>query len=141
MRRFDPIYLEAENTMIDHVSLGVGDLEAAASFYESVLGTLGVNRIVEHGSTVGFGKKYPEFWLNHRPELTSERRDNGCHICLRADGREEVDAFYALAMSLGATSSGAPGFRPEYHEGYYACFIRDVDHHHFEVVTFVQADD
>ena len=123
--------------MIDHVSVGVRDLAKAAVFYEEILATLGSKKLIERTGTVGFGKNYPEFWLNHRPELISSKEDNGNHICLRAPSVEAVDELYSLAMRLGATSSGGPGFRPEYHESYYACFIRDADNNHFEVVTFV----
>ncbi len=123
--------------MIDHVSVGVRDLAKATVFYEEVLGILGSQKLMESVSTVGFGKSYPEFWLNHRPELLSPKEDSGCHICFRAPSVEVVDEFYSLAMRLGATSSGAPGVRPEYHDSYYACFIRDADNNHFEVVTFV----
>ncbi len=124
--------------MIDHVSVGVRDLAKATAFYEEVLGMLGSQKLMERAGTVGFGKSYPEFWLNHRPELHTPKEDNGCHICLRAGSVEVVDEFYAVAMKLGATSSGPPGVRPEYHKSYYACFIRDADNNHFEVVTFVQ---
>ena len=123
--------------MIDHVSVGVRDLAKATAFYTEILGLLGSQKLIEHAGTIGFGKSYPEFWLNYRPELVGPQEDNGCHICLRAPSVEVIDELYSLAMRLGATSSGAPGFRPEYHESYYACFIRDADNNHFEVVTFV----
>jgi catechol 2,3-dioxygenase-like lactoylglutathione lyase family enzyme len=123
--------------MIDHISIGVSDLDTAATFYESILSVLGFQKLVERPGTVGFGKKYPEFWLNLRPDLAASKQDNGCHICLRAPSQEIVDAFYSISLELGAKQSGVPGFRPEYHENYYACFIRDADQNHVEVVTFV----
>ena len=52
--------------MIDHVSVAVRDLAAGVAFYERVLAPLGYTRLVERPATVGFGKKYPEFWLNVR---------------------------------------------------------------------------
>jgi catechol 2,3-dioxygenase-like lactoylglutathione lyase family enzyme len=123
--------------MIDHVSVGVRDLVKATAFYTEILGVLGSQKLIERAGTVGFGKTYPEFWLNHRPEFFSLEQDNGCHICLRAPSVEVIDEFYSVAMRLEATSSGAPGLRPKYHESYYSCFIRDADNNHFEVVTFV----
>ena len=90
--------------------------------------------------TVGFGKRYPDFWLNYRPEKNIETMDSGMHVCLRADSKDIVDNFYKKAMTLGIESYGAPGFRPEYHNGYYAAFIRDVDLNHLEVVTFEQQE-
>ena len=52
--------------MIDHVSVGVSDLERAARFYELALAPLGLSRLVTRPATVGFGKAYPEFWINLR---------------------------------------------------------------------------
>ena len=52
--------------MIDHVSVAVRDLEAATRFYEAVLATLGFAKLEARPATVGFGKKYPEFWINLR---------------------------------------------------------------------------
>jgi catechol 2,3-dioxygenase-like lactoylglutathione lyase family enzyme len=125
--------------MIDHVSIGVSNLDTATTFYASILSVLGFQKLMESPGTVGFGKKYPEFWLNFRQELAAPNADNGCHICFRAPSQEIVNKFYALSLELGARDIGAPGFRPEYHESYYACFIRDSDENHVEVVTFVQA--
>jgi catechol 2,3-dioxygenase-like lactoylglutathione lyase family enzyme len=124
--------------MIDHISIGVKDLESASVFYASIFGALGISKLVERPGTVGFGKKYPEFWLNHRPNKELSNQDGGTHICLRAPSIEAVDEFYKRAMDQGAVSSGKPGYRVEYHEGYYAAFIKDKDYNHVEVVTFVQ---
>jgi catechol 2,3-dioxygenase-like lactoylglutathione lyase family enzyme len=53
--------------MIDHVSIGVSDLGSATAFYQALLATLGHKILKEEPGTVGFGKRYPEFWLNSRP--------------------------------------------------------------------------
>jgi len=124
--------------MIDHVSIGVRDLASATEFYTAVLGRIDFKLLIEKPGTVGFGKTYPEFWLNHRPELVRPGRDTGTHICLRARSSEVIDEIYAQALEYGAESSGKPGYRPEYNDSYYACFIRDADGNHIEVVTFVQ---
>ena len=47
--------------MIDHVSVGVRDLDRAARFYEQALAPLGLSRLVKRPATVGFGKTYPKF--------------------------------------------------------------------------------
>lgn len=122
--------------MIDHVSLGVRNLVVSSLFYDEVLAPLGHLKLVVRERTVGYGKKYPEFWLNLRENRVNER-DSGSHVCLRARSREAVDAFYAAAIKAGATDAGTPGFRPEYHPAYYAAFIVDVDQNVVEVVTFV----
>ena len=123
--------------MIDHISVGVSDLERARRFYTQVLGTLGLTPLRDWpGAAVGFGKKYPEFWINRRADLMPS--DNGVHICLRAPSTEAVEAFHAAALAFGGTSDGAPGVRPEYNERYYAAFVRDPDGNKIEAVTFIK---
>ena len=121
--------------MIDHVSIAVRDLASCGRFYEAVLATIGYGKLVVRPGTIGFGKKYPEFWLNERREMTPVDPDSGTHICLRASSVEAVQAFHAAAMQ-GGVSDGAPGPRPEYNPGYYAAFVRDPEGNKIEAVTF-----
>jgi catechol 2,3-dioxygenase-like lactoylglutathione lyase family enzyme len=121
--------------MIDHVSIGVRDLDRARRFYEAVLGILGFTLLRDGPDTVGYGKRHPEFWINHRPELAVS--DTGVHVCLRAADQGTVDAFHAAALRAGAVSDGAPGLRPEYSASYYGAFIRDPDGNRIEAVTFL----
>lgn len=127
--------------MIDHVSIGVRDLGRSTTLYSAALAPLGHAPMIVRETTVGFGKKYPELWLNHRPGLSgaAERVDSGMHLCLRARDVQTVQAFYAAALGAGFTSDGPPGLRPEYHAQYYAAFVRDPDGNLMEVVTFVAA--
>jgi predicted lactoylglutathione lyase len=93
-------------------------------------------------AAVGFGKKYPEFWINRRAAMARVAPDSGVHICLRATDTRAVEDFHAAALKAGGTSDGAPGRRAEYHESYYAAFIRDPDGNRIEAVTFLRdADD
>ncbi len=50
--------------MIDHISVGVSDIERSGTFYEAIFATLGLTRLVERPGTIGFGKTYPEFWIS-----------------------------------------------------------------------------
>jgi catechol 2,3-dioxygenase-like lactoylglutathione lyase family enzyme len=97
--------------MIDHVSISVRDLKAAARFYQAVLGAIGYARLRNRPATVGFGKRYPEFWLNHRPGMPAVATDTGTHICVRAPDMEAVQRFHAAALGAGGTSDGEPGPR------------------------------
>jgi catechol 2,3-dioxygenase-like lactoylglutathione lyase family enzyme len=124
--------------MIDHVSVGVADLERAGRFYEAALAALGLARLVTRPGTIGFGKAYPEFWINLRGGMGKVAHESGTHICLRAKTTEEVDAFHAAALSNGGTSDGAPGLRPHDRVKYYAAFVLDPDGNRIEAVTFPQ---
>jgi catechol 2,3-dioxygenase-like lactoylglutathione lyase family enzyme len=125
--------------MIDHVSISVRDLKAAARFYEAVLGAIGYSRLRNRPATVGFGKRYPEFWLNHRPSMPAVASDSGTHICVRAPDIDAVQKFYAAALAAGGTSDGEPGPRPQYSPTYYAAFVRDPEGNRIEAVSFVNS--
>jgi catechol 2,3-dioxygenase-like lactoylglutathione lyase family enzyme len=125
--------------MIDHISIAVRDLRRGEPFYTALLAPLGMTKLREWpDAAIGFGKKYPEFWINRRDAMNRVADDSGVHICLRAPDRAAVDAFHAAALKAGGTSDGAPGFRAEYHDNYYAAFIRDPDGNRIEAVTFVR---
>jgi catechol 2,3-dioxygenase-like lactoylglutathione lyase family enzyme len=122
--------------MIDHVSVGVRDLEGAARFYESALAPLGLSRLVTRPATIGFGKSYPEFWINLRTAMAQVDPAGGVHISIRAKSAGEVDAFHAAALNAGGRSDGAPGLRPHDRVRYYAAFVIDPDGNRIEAVTF-----
>ncbi|UGY13575.1 VOC family protein [Bradyrhizobium septentrionale] len=122
--------------MIDHVSVGVRDLERAAQFYEPTLAALSLTRLVTRPATIGFGKAYPEFWINLRATMAQVAHESGSHICLRAKTTAEVDAFHAAALASGGLSDGAPGLRPHDRVRYYAAFVLDPDGNRIEAVTF-----
>jgi catechol 2,3-dioxygenase-like lactoylglutathione lyase family enzyme len=122
--------------MIDHVSLPVRDLAAAAAFYESLLAPLGYARLVERPATIGFGKKYPELWLNLRAGLAPAPANPGTHIALRAPSETAVRAFHAAALAAGGTSDGEPGPRQAAMTTYFGAFVRDLDGNKLEAVSF-----
>jgi catechol 2,3-dioxygenase-like lactoylglutathione lyase family enzyme len=125
--------------MIDHVSLAVSNLERAARFYEPLLATLGMAKLREWPDrAIGYGKTYPEFWINRRTGMDLVAEDSGVHIALRAPSTEAVDAFHAAALIGGGASDGSPGMRPHYNDRYYAAFVRDPDGNRIEAVTFVK---
>ena len=125
--------------MIDHISIAVRDLKAGERFYTALLTTLGMTKLREWpDAAIGFGKKYPEFWINQRKDMAPLVADSGVHSCLRASDPTLVDAFHAAALAAGGASDGAPGMRAHYHAGYYAAFIRDPDGNRIEAVTFVR---
>ena len=122
--------------MIDHISVGVSDLDRSAHFYEAILAPLGLSRLVTRPATIGFGKTYPEFWINLRTGMKPVEPGSGVHICIRARATADVDAFHAAALQAGGRSDGAPGLRPHDRVKYYAAFVIDPDGNRIEAVTF-----
>ncbi len=122
--------------MIDHVSVAVADLARGASFYEAVLAPLGLAKLVTRAATVGFGKTYPEFWINLRESLPPVPSSTGVHICLRTRNEDAVRAFHAAALAQGGRDAGAPGARQGAMTTYYGAFVFDPDGNKIEAVTF-----
>ena len=122
--------------MIDHISVGVSDLARSTRFYEQALAPLGLARLIELTTTIGFGKAYPEFWINLRPGMARVPADTGSHLCFRAKSTAEVDGFHAAALQAGGVSDGPPGLRPHDRVRYYAAFVLDPDGNRIEAVTF-----
>ena len=125
--------------MIDHVSIPVRDLAASGAFYERVLQPLGYVKLVQRPATIGFGKAYPELWLNLRPDLVPAPADTGAHLALRVRSEAAVDAFHREALAMGGVSAGEPGPRQAAMTRYYGAFIRDPDGNKIEVVAFPPA--
>ena len=122
--------------MIDHVSIGVRDLDAATHAYERILAPLGLGLLVRRERAVGFGKRYPEFWLNQREALTAKWPDTGWHVCLRAPDDAAVRDFHAAALAAGYGDGGAPGPRQGQATRYFAAFIDDHDGNRIEAASF-----
>ena len=118
--------------MIDHLSLQVADVDAAASFYTHVFGPVGLREAMRMGDVVGFAGPdgFPTLWVGrmvdggHRP----------VHLALRAPSREAVDEVFVLARDAGAEILHEPRIWPEYHPGYYGVFLRDPDGNNVEAV-------
>lgn len=122
-------------SIISHVSLGTNNYAAARAFYDKVMPTIGVKRVMEHEAVAAaYGKAFPEFWIQQPFDGGEANVGNGVHVCFIADSQEQVKAFYEAGIAAGATDDGPPGPRPDYGEYYYAAFLRDLDGHKIEAM-------
>jgi catechol 2,3-dioxygenase-like lactoylglutathione lyase family enzyme len=121
--------------MLDHVSLGVCDIERSKAFYDAALAPLGYVRVWSTADSAGYGvsgcKDEPFAIRSDATALTAPR---GCHIAFAAKSREAVRSFHAAAMAQGAADDGAPGLHHEYGVNYFAAFILDPDGYRLEAV-------
>jgi catechol 2,3-dioxygenase-like lactoylglutathione lyase family enzyme len=122
--------------MLDHVSLGVSELERSRRFYDAALRPLGLVRIVDfagRGSDYGAapGPLGVEFTITRESSATPAA---GAHVCFRAPDRQAVRRFHAAALAAGGQDDGPPGLRPHYHADYYGAFVFDPDGHRVEAV-------
>lgn len=133
-----------QESVIDHLNIGVSDAERSRAFYEAALAPLGLKLLhsiapeqAEKGGEQqktggmihGFGRQQkPLFWI-----VGNAKVGEATHFAFVAGTREQVDAFHAAALVAGGADNGAPGIR-RYHENYYGAFVRDPDGINIEAV-------
>ena len=112
--------------MIGYVTLGTNDLPRAAAFYDKLLAALGAKRVMEYerGYVWGTSMAAPMISILKPYDGKPATRGNGTMVAFVVDSKAKVDAFYKLALELGASDEGAPGPRGD---GFYAAYFRDLD--------------
>ena len=126
------------SVIIDHLNLGVADINASMDFYSKALAPLGIKKFFDIPADktdskeriVGYGKENdrPIFWL-----IDNQTVGTHTHLAFQASNRNEVDDFYKAAIEAGAMDNGKPGLR-FYHPNYYGEFVIDPNGINLEVV-------
>jgi len=118
--------------VFDHVKFGVRNFAVSKAFYVKALESIGVTVVTD--------------WPPDGAELSQQTGDSSLclyesdetpahlHIAFAAESRQQVDAFYAAALSAGGRDNGPPGLCPQYSGRYYAAFVLDPGGHNIEVV-------
>lgn len=121
--------------MLDHVSIGVRQIDRSTRFYDSALAPLGLVRIWSDATGAGYGpvNRDDAFAIKHenREDITPPSR---LHIAFAADSRDAVRAFHTASIASGALDDGAPGIHSEYGTDYFAAFVIDPDGYRIEAV-------
>jgi len=119
--------------MFDHVKFGVSNYAASKAFFLKALEPLGVAVISEGAPTYGV-ELSPKGGKASLCLFQTEEKPAPLHLAFTAESRQQVEAFYRLALAAGGRDNGAPGLRPQYHANYYAAFVIGPDGHNIEVV-------
>ena len=121
---------------INHVSVGVNDLDRARAFYDPLMKMLGLSIRQADGESVDYGTDDALSYSLETPvDGKPATAGNGVHIAFDAGNRTTVDRFYHQALLLGGTDAGPPGLRPQYGPDYYGAFVLDPDGNKIEAVT------
>lgn len=122
--------------MIHHLSLGSNDIRRAKAFYDPLMRLIGFRVLKASETSVHYGASDIVFSLETPTNGQPASAGNGTHIAFQAPDRETVRRFHATALAHGGTDEGAPGIRAKYNANYYGAFVRDLDGHKIEAVTY-----
>jgi catechol 2,3-dioxygenase-like lactoylglutathione lyase family enzyme len=130
---------DRSGSRIDHLNIAVPDLTAAVSFYEPVLASIGITKMLEipavpsqhQPAMTGFGLAdvKPYFWL-----IDNGTVGTNMHVAFTVDTWDEVATFYQAAIDAGAAPLIPPAVHPEYHRNYYGGFVLDPNGVNLEAV-------
>ena len=126
--------MPSRRIVIDHISIGVRDLERSRAFYVQALAPL---HFTEQGPWQE-GARDTVFGLDDADDFAISLQyapaGASVHVAFAADTREQVDAFHAAAIAAGGIDNGPPGPRLDYSPGYYGAFVLDPDGNNVEAV-------
>lgn len=114
--------------MFSHIMIGTNDLDKAKTFYDALLGTLGVPE--------GRVDRYRIFWRTKTGTFSvtkpingeSATCANGGTIGFLANSQAEADAFHAAGLAHGGkTCEEPPGIREGSGVKLYIAYLRDPD--------------
>lgn len=108
--------------------VGTNDLEKAKSFYDAVLGKLGLGP--------GFQDRHRLFWMSPTGVFSASLPidgqpascANGATVGFRCESTDQVDAWHAAGVAAGGTSiEDPPGWREGPTGRMYLAYLRDPD--------------
>ena len=113
--------------MISFVMVGTNNLDKAIDFYDTLLSTIELQRVVTNEKYAGYAPKNKpdevEFYVTNPVNKEKATFGNGTQISFLVNSNELVDNFYNTGIKLGGKDEGAPGIR----SGDYYCYFRDLD--------------
>ena len=113
--------------MIGFVMVGTNNLDKAINFYDKLLNTIDLQRVVTNKKYAGYALKDKpddvEFYVTNPVNKEKATFGNGTQISFLVNSKDLVNKFYNTGIKLGGADEGAPGIR----SGDYYCYFRDLD--------------
>ena len=113
--------------MIGFVMVGTNNLDKAIKFYDTLLNTIELQRVVTNKKYAGFASKEKpaevEFYITNPVNNEKANFGNGTQISFLVNSKDLVNNFYNIGIKIGGKDEGVPGIR----SGDYYCYLRDLD--------------
>lgn len=126
--------------MMAYTMVGTRDLAKALKLYNPLFTEMGWDICWKDDSCVSYGREddldFPRFFVNYPFNGQVASVGNGTMTAFQFDAPKQVDRLYEIAMSNGGGDEGAPGYRSQYGEGFYAAYVRDCDGNKLAFVVY-----
>ena|SRR5437868_14200669 len=114
--------------MFSHVMVGTNDLDKAKTFYDAVLGTLGVPPAFVDGHRIFYRTSSGVFSVSKPIDGEAATVANGGTIGFACSSPEQANAWHAAALANGGvTIEEPPGERQGGFGKLYLAYVRDPD--------------
>jgi catechol 2,3-dioxygenase-like lactoylglutathione lyase family enzyme len=114
--------------MFSHIMIGTNDLDRAKSFYDTVLGTLGVPPARVDGHRIFYMTPAGVFSVSKPIDGKPATVANGGTIGFACSSGEQADAWHAAGVAHGGTTcEEPPGVREGGMGKLYLAYLRDPD--------------
>ena len=114
--------------MFSHIMIGTNDLDKAKSFYDALLGTLGVPPAMVDGHRIFYVTPAGIFSVSKPINGEAATAPNGGTIGFAASSPAQADAWHAAGVANGGKSiEDPPGVREGGMGKMYLAYLRDPD--------------
>ena len=114
--------------MFSHIMIGTNNLDRAKTFYDKVLGTLGIAPGAANGERIFYRTPTGIFAVTKPIDGKSATAANGATIGFAASSPQQADAWHAAGVANGGTSiEDPPGVREGGFGKLYLAYLRDPD--------------
>ena len=114
--------------MFSHIMIGTNDLDRAKSFYDKLLGTLGVPPANIDGHRMFYMTKSGILSITRPINGEPATAANGATVGFAASSPEQADAWHAAGVAAGGTTcEDPPGVREGALGKMYLAYLRDPD--------------
>ncbi len=114
--------------MFSHVMLGTNDLDRAKTFYDAVLGTLGIGPAVVDGHRIFYLSPKGVFSVSKPIDGKPATIANGGTIGFAVESPDQAGAWHAAGIANGGkTCEDPPGVREGNSGKLYLAYLRDPD--------------
>ena len=114
--------------MFSHIMIGANDLDRAKSFYDTLLGALGVPPAMVDGHRIFYMTPTGIFGVSKPIDGEPATHANGGTIGFACKSPDEVEAWHAAGLAAGGTAiEDPPGVREGRADTLYLAYLRDPD--------------